>query len=161
MARWCSEQGGLWQRFDCILQSRGTNCRLQEIHALLTKFNLLGHRNYILWTSSTPMDWNYPQQAHVRRYHRHEYTIVYMSLCPVKSWASELSNSIWHAYMGMSYTVGKLSIWVIGGNYQNSCTPDFGLAAPLKPSFFSNMPLWGINTRTKFDLRFLISLTQQ
>ncbi len=36
-------------------------------------------------------------QWHGRRYHRHEYTIV--SPCSVKSWASELSNGIWHAYI--------------------------------------------------------------
>ncbi len=31
----------------------------------------------------------------------------------------------------MSYTVGKLLIWLFGQDDQNSCPPDYGLAAPL------------------------------
>ncbi len=39
--------------------------------------------------------------------------------------------------MGVSYTVGKLSIRVLGWNHQNSCPPDFGLAAPLNVRWFN------------------------
>ncbi len=34
--------------------------------------------------------------------------------------------------MGMLYTVGKFFIWLTWGYFQNSCPPDFGLAAPMK-----------------------------
>ena len=71
----------------------------------------------------------YWSNLHERRYHRHKYTTV--SSCSMDNWASELSNGIWHAYMGMSYTVGKVLIWLFGWDDQNLCPPNFGLAAPL------------------------------
>ena len=54
---------------------------------------------------------------HGHGYLRHEYTIV--SHCPMES------------YMGMSYIVRKLLIWLFGWNDHNSYLPDFGLAVPL------------------------------
>ncbi len=63
--------------------------------------------------------------------------------CPPAHWKAEFL-SFPTAYnmpilfdTGMLYTVGKLSTWVIWWNNQNSCPPDFGLAAPLNVRWFN------------------------
>ncbi len=55
----------------------------------------------------------------------------------LKSWVQELSNGIWHSYIGLSYTVGKLLNSSFQcryqGRYSKSCPPNFGQWAPLEP----------------------------